>query len=130
MTFFCPDCWKIIPADVQTCPFCGCDLAAAAARDYPEKLIGALHHPEPETRLRAGEILGEKGYRPAIGPLLARAHEELQQPCPGIFFMAALLRSARKLGAPAEEWQAVLAHANNHLLRQLVEPDEPRPAWT
>jgi len=38
--------------------------------------------------------------------------------------MAALLRSARKLGAPAEEWQAVLAQANHRLLRQLVKDEE------
>ena len=126
MTFFCPGCWKIIPADVKTCPFCGCDLAAAAARSYPEKLIGALHHPEPETRLRAAEILRDQGYCPAIGPLLARAREELREPRRDIFFLGALLRSARKLGAPDQEWQALVKQADNRLLRQLVADDQPR----
>ena len=112
--------------DVKTCPFCRCDLAAVAARAYPEKLIGALYHPEPETRLRAAEILGEKGYRPAIGPLLARAREELREERPDIFFLGALLRSARKLGAPPEDWQALLEQANHRLLRQIVDDDHPR----
>ena len=110
----------------MTCPFCRCDLAATATRDYPEKLIGALHHPEPETRLRAAEILGEKGYHPAVGPLLARAHEELHEERPDIFFLAALLRSARKLNALPEDWQALLDQADRRLLRQLVEDDRPR----
>jgi hypothetical protein len=126
MTFFCPGCWKIIPGDVKVCPKCGCDLAAAAARTYPEKLIGALHHPEPETRRRAAEILGDQGHRPAIGPLLARAREELREPRRDIFLLGALLRSARKLGAPAQDWQTLLDQANHRFLRQLVEDDHPR----
>ncbi|MCI0698625.1 hypothetical protein L0337_42330 [candidate division KSB1 bacterium] len=121
MTYFCPGCWKIIPADVKICPSCGCDLAAAEVRSYPERLIVALHHPVPETRTLAAEILGELRYRPAIGPLLARAREELQERPPDIQFLAALLRSARDCGAPAHEWQALLAQSNSRLLRKLVQ---------
>ncbi len=144
MTYFCPECWKIISADAKTCPFCGCDLAAAANRSYPERLIGALHHPIPETRHLAAEILGELQYRPAIEPLLTRAREELsdtlpaqagdplrgQTRTPDIQFLAALLRSARALGAPAEEWQAIIKQANSRLLKRLLEsenPSHPRP---
>ena len=126
MTFFCPGCWKIIPREAKVCPLCGCNLVAAAARSYVEKLIGALDHPEPETRQRAAEILGYKGAPTAIKPLLARAREELREERPDIFFLAALLRSARKLGAPREDWQALLEHANHRFLRQLVEDEHPR----
>jgi hypothetical protein len=96
-------------------------LAAAGARSYPERLIGSLRHPVPETRLLAAEILGRLRYAPAIAPLLARAREELQERCPDIPLLAALLRSARDLGAPADEWQAVLSEANSEILRKLIE---------
>lgn len=124
MTFFCPGCWKIIPADVKICPFCGSDLAAADARSFPERLICALRHPVPDTRLLAAEILGELRYRPAIEPLLARAREELQERRPDLQFLAALLRSARDCGAPEQEWQALLTKANSRLLRKLVQDKE------
>jgi hypothetical protein len=124
MTYFCPGCWKIIPADAKSCPFCGCNLAAAEARSYPERIIGALHHPVPETRQLAAEILGELRYRPAIEPLLARAREELQEHPPDTQFLAALLRSARDCGAPPHEWQALLAQSTSRLLRKLVQREE------
>lgn len=121
MTYFCPDCWKIIPAETKTCPFCGCDLEAASKRSYPERLIGALHHPVAETRVLAAEILGELRYCPAMKPLLERAKEELQERCPDIQFLAALLRSARNVGAPTQEWQAILAQAKSRILYKLLE---------
>jgi hypothetical protein len=120
MTYFCPGCWKIIPADAMICPFCGCDLAAAGKRNYPERLIGALHHPVPETRQLAAEILGELRYGPACEPLLARAREVLQEHPPDTPFLAALLRSARNCGAPEQEWHALLAQANSRLLNKLI----------
>ncbi|MDZ7302177.1 MAG: zinc ribbon domain-containing protein [candidate division KSB1 bacterium] len=121
MTYFCPGCWRIIPADAKICPFCGCDLAAAEMRSYPERLIGALHHPVPENRLLAAEILGELRYRPAMEPLLARAREELQEHPPDFQFLATLLRAARDCGAPEQEWQVLLAQANSRLLYKLME---------
>jgi hypothetical protein len=54
-------------------------------------------------------------------PLLARAHEELQERPPDAQFLAALLRSARNCGAPEKEWQTLLAQANSRLLRKLVQ---------
>lgn len=120
MTYFCVSCWKIIAGDAKICPFCGCDLTAASARSYPERLIGALRHPVPETRLLAAEILGELRYRPAMEPLLARAREELQERCPDLQLLGALLRSARNCGAPEHEWEAILAQANSRTLHKLV----------
>ena len=123
MTYFCPACWQRIPQEAKTCPFCECDIAAADARSYSERLIGSLRHPEPETRLRAAEILGEQEYASATGPLLARAREELQQTCKDIPFLAALLRSARLCGARPDEWQPLVEGAHFPLLRELVERD-------
>ncbi|MDZ7290313.1 MAG: hypothetical protein ONB42_10300 [candidate division KSB1 bacterium] len=90
-------------------------------RSYPERLIGALHHPVPENRLLAAEILGELRYRPAMEPLLARAREELQEHPPDFQFLATLLRAARDCGAPEQEWQVLLAQANSRLLYKLME---------
>lgn len=120
MTYFCPDCWKIIPADVAVCPFCRCDLAAADARSYPQKMIGALRHPEPETRQRAAEILGELQYPQAIPALLARARDALQERTLDIPFLAALLRAARMLGAPAQACQPIIDSADSRHLENLL----------
>ena len=125
MTYFCPACWKILPASIKICPFCGCDMAAET-RSYPQRLIGALHHPVPETRELAAEILGELQYRPAIAPLLARAKEELQQRRPDVQFLAALLCSARDLGAPQQEWQTLVAQADSRLLKELIKKDKSK----
>jgi hypothetical protein len=86
-------------------------------------LIGSLRHPEPETRLRAAEILGEQRYPPTIGPWLTRAREELRQSCQDIPFLAALLRSARLCGGRADEWQPLVEQAHVPSLRELVERD-------
>ena len=96
-------------------------MAAAETRSYPERLIGTLHHPVPETRQLAAEILGELQYGPAIEPLLARAREVLQEHPPDTPFLATLLRSARDCGAPAREWQALVAQANSRVLRKLAQ---------
>lgn len=114
MIYLCPGCGKQIASDTKICPFCQCDIVAADARSYPERLIGSLHHPGPETRLRAAKILGQQRYAPAVGPLLARAREELQQERRDIPFLAALLRSARLCGARPEEWQPLMERGAIH----------------
>lgn len=120
MTYFCPGCWKIIPAETKLCPYCNCDLAAAGERSYPERLIGALRHPVPETRQLAAEILGQLRYRPAIEALLARARDELQERCPDVRFLAALLIAAQEAGAPIAAWQPLVDQADNSVLRKLL----------
>lgn len=121
MTYFCPACWIIIPAETRTCPHCDCDLAAAGERSYPERLIAALNHPVAETRVLAAEILGQLHYAHAITPLLERARKELLARCPDVELLAALLRSARKIGAPKADWQKILILANSKLLNKLVQ---------
>lgn len=52
--FFCSGCWAETPTGGGTCPHCGADMEAVQqSRDFVEKLIAALDHPEPETRARA-----------------------------------------------------------------------------
>jgi hypothetical protein len=38
--------------------------------------------------------------------------------------LAALLRSARTLGAPANEWQEIVKQANSRLLKRLLESEK------
>ena len=52
-----------------TCPFCGVNLADAK-QDYVEKLIAALHHPEPLTQRRAAYLLGLRAESSAVQPLI------------------------------------------------------------
>jgi HEAT repeat protein len=55
--------------DDQVCPCCGADQEALSRKSFTEKLIRALHHPEPETRIRAAFILGKLGAAEAIPAL-------------------------------------------------------------
>src|SRR5581483_6455776 len=50
------------------CERCGAALATEEAFD--DRLVWALRHPDTETAVLAAEILGARGARRAIGPLL------------------------------------------------------------
>jgi len=70
MTFYCTHCWHEVPESATACPHCGDDIAARQTHtDYTDKLIAALHHPEPTTPIRAAWILGQRRERMAIEPL-------------------------------------------------------------
>jgi HEAT repeat protein len=57
--FFCPGCWKDFTEDFDRCPNCGLEIRQFwASKDYIEKLILALNHPEKSTPVRAARILG------------------------------------------------------------------------
>jgi hypothetical protein len=56
---FCPACWVEVSEEARVCPRCGADMEAVQqGRDFVDKLIAALDHPDPETRSRAALILG------------------------------------------------------------------------
>jgi HEAT repeat protein len=70
MIFYCPACWREIPQVARDCPHCTIDVERlASARAYPAKLIAALDHPEPTTRVRAAWILGIRRERSAVARL-------------------------------------------------------------
>ncbi len=59
MRFYCPGCWSEFEEDLQVCPHCGLDIYQFwKSKDWVEKLVNALHHPEPSTPLRAAWLLG------------------------------------------------------------------------
>ena len=71
MIFYCPECWKEINAVEGICPFCDADILKYESMDYEEKLLNALRHTEPETVLRAVNILGRLKSEKAVEPLIA-----------------------------------------------------------
>ena len=70
MTYFCPKCWKEISPGREICPHCGARLAEEDAKPFVEKLRSALHHPEPQTAVRAAWILGERQEAAAVVDLI------------------------------------------------------------
>lgn len=75
MVFFCSNCWHEIDEHTSVCPHCGVEQQSLAHEDYIEKLIRALHHPEPSTPVRAAFLLGELRATPAIDALMKLAVE-------------------------------------------------------
>ncbi|MEJ2007127.1 MAG: HEAT repeat domain-containing protein [Acidobacteriota bacterium] len=78
ITRYCPACWEEI-GDVAVCPSCGVDIRHLAADSYEEKLIRALHHPEPTVPVRAATILGELMSGAAV-PALIKAASSTEDP--------------------------------------------------
>ena len=69
LVFFCPHCWSSVRENEKICPECRAEIVSLDQRSYFEKLVGALHHPEATTKMRAAYILGEIGDTRAIKPL-------------------------------------------------------------
>lgn len=49
-------------------------------KDYVDKLIEALKHPEPTTRVRAAWVLGRKKEKRAVTPLIEAINNNLNDP--------------------------------------------------
>jgi HEAT repeat protein len=79
MTFYCPNCWHEIDPKLSICPYCGANQEALSEEEYDEKLIRALHHPEPMTPIRAAYILGERQMKRAVS-VLEKTIEENSDP--------------------------------------------------
>lgn len=79
MTFYCPNCWSEIDPKLKVCPHCGENQEALSEEVYDEKLIRALHHPEPMTPIRAAYILGERRVKRAVS-VLEKTIEENSDP--------------------------------------------------
>jgi HEAT repeat protein len=76
MRFFCPRCWHDFERDEARCPHCGLDIEEFwNSKDYVEKLIAALHHPEKETPIRAAWLLGQLKDPRAVPPLIELVKE-------------------------------------------------------
>ena len=83
---FCTECWREVLQEDAVCPSCGSDLTVFSDLSYEEKLIKALMHFEPQTAIRAAEILAMRkskagaaaianafANRADLDPIMARA---------------------------------------------------------
>ncbi len=72
LTRFCPECWAELPAGEKTiCPTCGAPLTEE--RDFFEKLLRALRHPERTRAATAATILGQLRDPRAVPSLIEAA---------------------------------------------------------
>jgi HEAT repeat protein len=76
MVFYCTNCWKEIDKGARICPYCGSDLSKLDNVSFADKLIHALNHPEPETPIRAANILGQLKVKEAVPFLIKRLENE------------------------------------------------------
>ena len=91
----CPACYRLIPAEAQACPACpacGADLTALSARNYRDKLVGALNHPLDDVRLRAILALGLRGQEDAAEALVDCALRHPIDVVEGLAVVGALAR--------------------------------------
>lgn len=107
MTFYCTHCWREVAQAATVCPHCGDDIAARQTRtDYADKLIAALHHPEPTTPIRAAWILGQRRERKAVERLCALVRESHDP-----FIAASAASALGAIGDPAAletlQWAAI-----------------------
>ncbi|ACX52556.1 HEAT domain containing protein [Ammonifex degensii KC4] len=90
---FCPSCYHENPPEKKVCEKCGAPLEGGHHEDFLTKLIWAVKHPEPETRLRAVELLGKLGPRASpASPVLASLFYS-----PDPFLRAAVVRTLGKM---------------------------------
>jgi len=59
--YFCPKCFRMMSIEQEICSACKAPVAAMSAREYTEKLIGALEHPLADVRMRVIIAMGMRG---------------------------------------------------------------------
>jgi HEAT repeat protein len=93
MTFFCPNCWKEMASAQQACFRCGAKVSSWGEQAYTVKLVQALSHPEPDTRMRAIYLLGETRTHSAI-EALTQVYRNTADP----FVKAEVIKAVGKIG--------------------------------
>lgn len=94
--YFCPNCWSDFLEDLRNCPACGLDIEAFwDSRDWVDKLIVALGHPEQNVPIHAAWILGERRETRAIQALIA-----LVRRAPDVYTAVAAVRALGRIAAP------------------------------
>ena len=118
MRFYCPRCWRDFAKDVTICPHCGLDIREFwKSKDYVEKLIIALEHPEKETPIRAAWLLGQLKDRRAVPPLI-----DLVKKTDDIYIARAAVRALGEIDTPeACQFLGTLAHHQAKMVRDEVQ---------
>jgi len=100
-------------ADLARCPRCGLDIHSFyESKDYFEKLILALDHPEQETPIRAAWILGQRRETRAVSALI-----ELIRRTADVYIATAAVEALGEIGTP--EALAFLGTQGDHPVRMV-----------
>jgi HEAT repeat protein len=118
MRFYCPRCWRDFAKDVAICPHCGLDIQEFwKSRDYVEKLIISLDHPEKETPLRAAWLLGQLKDERAVQPLI-----ELVKKTDDVYIARAAVQALGELDTPeARRFLGTLTRHHAKMVRDEVQ---------
>ncbi|MEJ2718154.1 MAG: HEAT repeat domain-containing protein [Deltaproteobacteria bacterium] len=94
--FFCPRCWADFAKDFARCPKCGLNIPAfLESKDYVDRLILALGHPEKGTPVRAAWILGQLRRPEAVEALI-----ESIRTTRDVYLARAAVKALGKIGTP------------------------------
>jgi hypothetical protein len=123
--FYCPHCWREVEENSPVCSACGNEIQHSwESKDFVEKLIAALNHPEPTTPVRVAMLLGEIKDARGVGPLITlastsgdvfivqaavRALGEIQTPDAETFLSTMLQHPAMLIRAEAKECLMAIA---------------------
>jgi HEAT repeat protein len=114
MRFYCPRCWRDFDRDVPQCPHCGLDIREFwKSKDYVEKLIIALEHPEKETPIRAAWLLGQLKDTRAVLPLI-----DLVKKTEDVYIARAAVNALGEIDtSEARQFLGTLAHHQAKMVR-------------
>ncbi len=116
MIFYCTNCWSEIDKDAVLCKNCGANQIELEQTDYSEKLIRALKHPEPETRIRAAEIIAGLNLKKAL-PIMLSILKNEKDP----FISSALVKSILKLdSSQLDTVKKILGSQPSVILRKIL----------
>jgi HEAT repeat protein len=115
MRYYCPRCWQDFPEDVPRCPDCGLEIHQfLSEKDYVEKLILGLDHPQQDTPIRAASILGGIGDVRAVQPLIA-----LIKRTKDVYIATAAVRALGQIGTPeAYDFLQTLRHHEARMVEE------------
>lgn len=118
MRFYCPRCWWDFDRDVSHCPHCGLDIREFwKSKDYVEKLILALEHPEKETPIRAAWLLGQLKDTQAVPPLI-----DLVEKTEDVYIARAAVQALGEIGTPeARQFLGTLGKHHAKMVRDEVQ---------
>lgn len=68
-TYYCWHCYATGEQASGPCPVCGQPVEGPAGLDYVDRLLWSLHHPLPERRISAAQVLGARREHRAAEPL-------------------------------------------------------------
>ncbi len=125
--FYCPRCCKDFGEDVARCPHCGFNIHELwNSKDYVEKLILALDHPEPSTAVNAAWVLGRLKDSEAVDALI-----NLVKKTQDVYVARAAARALGEIGTEeALQFLATLVHHPAEIVRQEAMTILAVPKWS